>query len=196
MTRNLLLLCLFFGVGISSAVENSEDFQSFSLKAIDCSIQVPTSWKVYDQSNQSISSWVVTPDDLNKAHYDTGVRVDSLSQVKNKTGSIASKWVADRIKDKSSSLQVLSSESGPTDDYFNVKRLVTEEVYSPGRDIYRTYRMCYSWFWNDKYDFVVCMVMRVPEKSWKSLSPSLEKVEKLDFDESAWKKKLENAQKK
>jgi len=160
------------------------------LKSIDCHVQVPVEWSVYDQSNQDSCSWVITPDDLNKAHYKTGVRIASFAQVENLSGIKASKWVADRVNDKSASLPVLSSETGSTNDYFQVKRLVTEEVYSPGRTEYTTYRKIYSWYWNDKHDVVICMEARTPEKSWKSLSAILEKIGKLEVDVMAWKKKL------
>jgi len=181
---------LVLWASVLPAVEKDFEFQPAMLKSIDCQVQVPVEWSVYDQSNQDSCSWVITPDDLNKAHYKTGVRIASFAQVENLSGIKASKWVADRVNDKSASLPVLSSETGSTNDYFQVKRLVTEEVYSPGRTEYTTYRKIYSWYWNDKHDVVICMEARTPEKSWKSLSAILEKIGKLEVDVMAWKKKL------
>jgi len=175
------------------ASEKGVNFQSAALKSIDCQIQVPTKWSVYDQSNRDRSSWVITPDDLNRGPYTTGVRIESLAKVESLTGAKASEWVAARGHDKSTSLPVISSETGPTNDYFQVRRLVTEEVYSPGRTEYTTYRKIYTWYWSDKHDVVICIEARTPGKSWKSMSPILERISKLEFDVPAWEKKLATA---
>jgi len=181
---------LVLWVSVLPASENAFEFQPAMLKSLDCQIQVPVAWSVYDQSNQEGCSWVITPDDLNKAHYKTGVRIEPFARVEFLTGIKASKWVAARVNDKSVSLPVLSSETGSTNDYFQVKRLITEEVYSPGRTEYTTYRKIYSWYWNDKHDVVICMEARTPVKSWKSMSAIFEIIGKLEFDVPAWHKKL------
>jgi hypothetical protein len=187
---------LFLALWVSAqpAVASDLEFQPSVLKSIDCRVQVPVGWSIYDRSSRDCGAWVITPDDLNKADYKTGVKIDALLQVESRTGVKASKWVAARICDKSTSLPVISSETGPTNDYFQVKRLVTEEVYSPGRTEYTTCRITYSWFWNDKQDVVICMEARAPEKAWKSTSGTLEKIGKLGFDVMAWKKKLATAE--
>lgn len=181
---------LVLWVSVLPALENVPAFQSATLKSIACQAQVPVKWSVYDQSNKDCCSWVITPDDLNKADYKTGVKIDVVAQVESRTGSQASKWVAARVNDKSASLPVKSSETGSTNDYFQVRRLVTEEVYSPGRMEYTTYRKLYSWYWNDKHDVVICLEARTPEKSWKSMSAILETIGRLEFDVRAWKQKL------
>lgn len=181
---------LVLWTSVLPALDNAVEFHSAMLKSIDCQALVPVAWSVYDQSTRDRSSWVITPDDLNKAHYKTGVRIESLEQVENRTGIKASKWVAARVNDKSASLPVLSSETGSTNDYFQVKRLVTEEVYSPGRTEYTTCRKIYSWYWNDEHDVVICMEARTPAKSWESMSAILGKIGKLEFDVIAWKTKL------
>lgn len=171
------------------AAENAGESQSATLTSIDCRVTLPPGWSVYDRSNPACGSWVITPDDLNKADYKTGVSIDSLTQVEKQTGLKASKWVAARIRDKSASLPVLSSETGPTNDYFQMKRLVTEEVYSPGRTEYVTNRKMYSWYWSDKQDVVICMEARTPKKSWEAMWATLESMGKLEFDVAAWEKK-------
>jgi len=180
---------------MASAVEKAAEFQANTLASIACSVQIPEKWTVYDRSAQSSGSWVITPDDLNKAHYQTGVRIDVLSNTKINTGVIASKWVEDRIKSKSGSLPILRSETGSTNDYFRVERLVTQEVYSPGRTEYATYRKIYSWFWNDEQDVVICMEAQTPEKSWKKMSSVLEKIGRLRFNVAEWKKRLKKSEK-
>lgn len=172
------------------ALESAFEFQPARLKSLDCQVQVPVAWSVYDQSSQDGRAWVITPDDLKKAHYKTGVRIESLAQVESQTGLKASKWVAARVSDKSASLPVISAETGSTNDYFQVRRLVTEEVYSPGRTEYTTYRKIYSWYWNDQQDVVICLEARTPDKSWGSLSAVLGQIGKLEFDVMAWKKRL------
>ncbi|MDA3800259.1 MAG: hypothetical protein PF692_14420 [Kiritimatiellae bacterium] len=190
MRKKWIILCFILEASILMAVEITQEFNASILKPIDCSIQVPKDWYIIGKSNQTSSSWIITPDDLTIADYQTGVKIDSLSQVKDKTGVIASKWVADRIHDKSTSLKILKSEVGSTNDYFKVKRLSTREVYSSGKTHYATYHIIYSWFWNDDHDIVICMEARTPEKSWVSASTFLEKIGKLEFNVSEWKKKL------
>jgi len=172
------------------AAESAFELQPAMLKSLHCRVQVPVEWSVYDRSNQGGCSWVITPDDLNKTHHTTGVSIESFAQVSAQTGIKASQWVSARVNDKSASLPVLGSETGPTNDYFQVKRLVTEEVYSPGRTEYTTYRKIYSWYWNDEHDVVICMVARTPVKSWPSMSTLLEGIGNLDVDVVAWKSKL------
>jgi hypothetical protein len=181
---------LVLGASVLPALEKAFEFQPALLKAIDCQVQVPVGWSVYDQSRPGSPSWVITPDDLGKADYKTGVKIALFEQVESRTGNKASKWVAARVNDKSASLPVISSETGSTNDYFQVRRLVTEEVYSPGRMEYTTNRKLYSWYWNDKQDVVICLEARTPEKSWTAMSAVLEGMGKLEFDVSAWKKKL------
>lgn len=181
---------LVLWASVLSAAESALDFQPAALKTLDCQAQVPVTWSVYDQSSGESCAWVITPDDLKKGPYRTGVRIEPITQVQSRTGVKASRWVADRVNDKTASLPVLSSETGSTNDYFQVRRLVTEEVYSPGRTEYTTYRKIYSWYWNDKHDVVICMEASTPEKSWKSMSAILEKIGGLAFDVVAWKKKL------
>lgn len=175
---------------VLSASGSPLEYQPIPLKAMDCRVQVPVTWSVYDQSRPGAGAWVITPDDLNLADYKTGIRIDAFARVESQTGIKASKWVAARVDDKSASLPVLSSETGPTNDYFQVRRLVTEEVYSPGRMEYTTCRMIYTWYWNDRHDVVICMVARAPKKAWASMSAILEKIGQLDVDVKAWEKKL------
>jgi len=175
---------------VLSAEEKAVEVQSAALSSLDCRIQVPSGWSVYDRSNQDCGSWVITPDDLNQADYKTGVSIDSFTAVEKQTGLKASKWVAARVQDKSASLPVLSSETGPTNDYFQVKRMVTEEVYSPGRLEYITCRKIYSWYWNDKQDVVICMEARTTKKAWSATRAIFEKMGQLEFDVIAWEKKL------
>ncbi|HNX33738.1 MAG TPA: hypothetical protein PKM57_03870 [Kiritimatiellia bacterium] len=179
---------------VLSASEQPLEYQPLRLKAMDCQVQVPVTWSVYDQSRPGAGAWVITPDDLTLADYKTGIKIDALAQVQSQTGVKASKWVAARVDDKSASLPVLGSETGPTNDYFQVRRLVTEEVYSPGRTEYATYRTIYTWYWNDRHDVVICMVARTPKKEWASMSAVLEKVGRLDVDVPAWEKKLATIQ--
>lgn len=188
--RNWGVSFLVLWASVLPAFENTFEFKAAVLKGIDCQVQVPVAWHVYDQSSLGKGSWVVTPDDLNQAHYKTGVKIDSFVQVESQTGIKASKWVAARVNDKSASLPVLSSETGSTNDYFQVRRLVTEEVYSPGRTEYTTYRKIYTWYWNDRHDVVICMEARTPEKVWKSMSAVLDRIGKLEFDVMAWKTRL------
>lgn len=190
MKKECLALLFVLWVSILPAAENGLEFQPASLKALDCQVQVPVGWSVYDQSRPGCPSWVITPDDLGKADYKTGVKIALFEKVESRTGNKASKWVEARVSDKSASLPVLSSETGSTNDYFQVKRLATEEVYSPGRMEYTTNRKLYSWYWNDKQDVVICMEARAPERSWKSASALFEKIGRLEFDVAAWKKKL------
>lgn len=184
------VLFLALQAGILFAAAKAVELKTVALGPLDCQMQIPAGWSVYDQSKQGCGSWVITLDDLSKAHYTTGVSIDALAHVESQTGLKPSRWVAARITDKSSSLPVLSSEAGPTNAYFRVMRLVTEEVYSPGRTEYTTYRKIYSWYWNDQQDVVVCLETRTPAKSWTSMSAVLDTICKLEFDVAAWKKKL------
>jgi hypothetical protein len=177
---------LVLWASVLSAIARPLENQPLRLKAMDCQVQVPATWSVYDQSRPGAGAWVITPDDLNVADYKTGIKIDALAQVQSQTGVKASKWVAARFDDKSASLPVLGSETGPTNDYFQVRRLLTEEVYSPGRMEYTTCRTIYTWYWNDRHDVVICMVARAPKKEWASMSAILEKVGRLDVDVPAW----------
>jgi len=190
MWKSWIILGCILAASIVSAVERIVAFKTNTLEAIACSVQLPETWTVYDRSVQAGRAWVITPDDLDKTHYQTGVRIDILSNPKINTGVVASQWVEDRINDKVSSLTILSSEAGSTNDYFRVRCLVTREVYSPGRTEYVTYRKIHTWFWNDEHDVVICMVAQTPEKSWKSMSAVLQRIGSLDFNVSEWKKRL------
>jgi len=190
MRKSLIILSCMLSAGIASAAERVVAFKTNTLEAIACSVQLPETWTVYDRTVQANPSWVITPDNLDKVHYQTGVRIDIRSNPKINCGLAASKWVEARIADKSSSLPVLSVETGSTNDYFRVSRLMTREVYSPGRTEYVTYRRIYTWFWNDEHDIVICMVAQTPEKSWNSMSNVVQRVEKLDFNIPEWKKRL------
>ena len=189
MKRKSTIVCLLLGASISVASGKPEEFRAVALESIDCSMTVPVDWTFHTKTNDTHISWVITPDNLNIGPYRTGVRIDSLLKVESRTGTKASKWVDARILNKSTTLEILSSESSSSDDLFKVRRVVTQEVYSSGRTDYTTYRMIYSWFWNDTYDVVICMVTRTPEKSWESMAAILGKIGKLEFDETAWKKK-------
>lgn len=194
MHRSWIILGCIMASSMVSATERKVDFHTNTLNSIFCSVPVPEAWDVYDRSTHASSSWIITPDDLNKAHYNTGVRIDTVSNAKINTGVIASKWVEDRIQNKSTSLPIVSLETGPTNDYFRVIRLVTQEVYSPGRTEYVSYRRIYSWFWNDEHDVVICMEAQTPEKSWSRMAPVLERIGKLEFNVSEWKKKLKKTE--
>jgi len=189
-TKQSVAAVLVLWASVLPAAEKDPVFKPAKLKAIDCQVSVPFGWSVYDQSTPECNAWVITPDDLDKADYKTGVKIGVIDQVESRTGSKASKWVEARVNDKTTSLPVIRSDAGPTNEYFQVRRLVTEEVYSPGRTEYVTFRTRYSWYWNDQHDVVICVEARTPDKSWSALSEVLGVTEKLDFDVVAWKKKL------
>lgn len=186
----MVFMCAFLLGTSSFAAERIVAYKTHTLEAIACSVQLPETWTVYDRSVLGSPSWVITPDDLDKAPYQTGVRINIRSNPTINNGAVASKWVEARINNKTNSLPILSLETGSTNDYLQVRRLVTREVYSPGRTEYVTYRKIYTWFWNDEHDVVVCMEAQTPEKSWKSMSPVLQRIGTLDFKIPEWKKRL------
>ena len=131
-------------------------------------IQRPKGW-FYTESHRAPSySWILSREDASKGPYTTGMRIQMIVGVQEKTGKSPKEFVLDFAKKKKVDAEkVVKSCSETERETFTRMCLETEEG---------PHHILYSLFWGNKIDMVVVSISGTTKELWEMYSSTFDEM--------------------
>jgi hypothetical protein len=132
----------------------------------------PKNWFYTESHNESSYTWILSLEDASKSRYTTGVRIQTLVDVKKGTGKSPKEFVLDYVSAKKNEAKVLKT-CGET-DYGMFTRLCLETEEGP-------HHILYSFFWGNKMDIVVVVIAGTTKGLWDVYAETFDKMTALEL---------------
>jgi hypothetical protein len=135
----------------------------------------PKDW-YYTESHRGASySWILSREDASKGRYETGMRVQTIVGVQQRTGKPAKQFVLDFVAQKKAQVPNVVSTCGEQNQGL-FTRVCLEADEGP-------YRIQYSLFWGTepKLDVVVVSIAGAPRDLWSIYAPAFQRMSAFEL---------------
>jgi hypothetical protein len=148
----------------------------FVLQPLDLTdglIARPKDWFFGTVSSSAGWTWVIAKEDPAKGPYETGMRIQVIIGVKQRSGKTAEEVARGFLAEKRSSEKVVS-DCQPTDQGQFMRECLTviEELALNGPA--KPYRIAYSAFWGKTMDMAVITTFDAPADQWENVARTAE----------------------
>lgn len=175
--RNILAILCFFLLPLSSAdagdIAVPEGFVLQPLTETDGQIARPKDWFYTSKGTASGWVWTLSKEDPAMGSYETGLRVQLLVGVAEKSGKTREAFAKHFISGKRAAAEVM--HECPKIDLGEFYRQCIEVIESlPSKAGSSSYRIIYSVMWGKELDMVVVSTFGSPPQAWETAAPIAE----------------------
>lgn len=161
----------------------SEGFRTQILEPTGGKIEVPKEWHYNERHSGQSYTWILSKEDLEKGPYITGVRIQSIMGVEEKTGKTPEIFLREFVESKKEEVQVISQCKAQDQGIFTRICLETIEPAAQHGEG-KKFRIQYSLFWGNGIDLAVVMIAGTLEELWpenKEIFNSMQGFEFIDM---------------
>lgn len=182
MRSLITLLVILFS--LFSHASDSVGFETQILEPTGGKIKKPKDWFYRERHGGSYYVWVLSKEDPDKGPYKTGVMIQAIIGIEEKSGQSAESFLRKFVDSKKSEVKVLS-ECKAQDQGFFIR--VCLETIEPAPDFGdgKNFHIQYSLFWgSNEMDLAVVMVSGTLEELWsenKEIFNSMQAFEIIDM---------------
>jgi hypothetical protein len=179
--RFLILVAIGLGLALPSWAASTSDpltappdgFVLQPLALTDGLIARPKDWFFGTTPSSAGWTWVIAKEDPAKGPYETGMRIQVVVGVKQRSGKTAEEVARGFLAEKRSSGKVVS-DCQPTDQGQLMRECLTVIEALALNGPAKPYRIAYSVFWGKTMDMAVITTFGAPADQWENVARTAE----------------------
>lgn len=188
--KNIIFAILFLSTPKIALCDPDIKFVTQILEPLGGKIEMPEKWFYRERHGGPVLMWILSEENSDKGPYNTGVRIQMLSGIKEGTGKSAEQFMKEFYAKKRNSVKVLSDCTATTKGLFTRLCLETLEVATEGTKLIS--HIQYSLFWNNNMDLAVVVTAGTSEELWGEKQKIFKKMEDFELIDM---KRFENLEK-
>ncbi|ROR97877.1 hypothetical protein EDC56_3544 [Sinobacterium caligoides] len=176
----ILLLSLVLLFSICSFAEKDQEFHTQILEPTGGKIEVPQNWFYRERHGGPYYVWILSKEDPDKGPYKTGVKIQSIMGIEEKSGQSPESFLRSFAAKKKKEVKVLSECKAQDQGLFTRICLETIEP-APAFGENQNFRIQYSLFWGNGMDLAVVMVSGTFEELWAENEQIFNSMQAFEF---------------
>jgi len=178
-----LVFALSVGVALADDASDffvPEGFEARTLEPTGGRVARPVGWFYREAHDAASFKWVLAKEDPESGPYETGVRIQLIFGLEQKTGKSAEAFAKEFLDSKRTSAEVLSECETEDQGLLMYSCIVTEELIESVSEE-DPFQIRYSVFWGSELDVAVFAIAGTPKNQWADHAEIFAEIEKFQL---------------
>lgn len=173
--KALLAVLMFAAAAVQAAETTPTKFITQTLEPTGGKIERPKDWHYLEQHHGPVYVWTISREKISRDKgYDTGVRIQTVVGVKERTGKTPKQFILEFVEKKKKTPGVKVIETCRPKDQGLFTRICLQVEEGP-------HRILYSLFWGNVADIAVLSIAGTKKEHWLTYAPAFDRMSHFEL---------------